>query len=115
MKEIKKHIQFWEVSKEKPSREDVLLTLKIALNLLAEALPIAFESVGSRTVNEQMEFWLNFEPFETETDLTAYEYDPKKIRDKLNEWSETCDEIAHTTNREWAEEAEDLKKHAQSK
>ena len=104
MKEIKKHLQFWENSKDKPSREDVLLTLRLALNLLAETLPIALEAVGTHTVNEQMEFWLNFDSFEKETDLSGYEYKPQEIRRKLTEWAETCDGLAHTSNSKWAEE-----------
>lgn len=63
------HIQHW--GSRVPSREDVLVILKLSLDLLSEALPVAARSVGRLSVSEQMRFWFAFNEFSRDTDFAC--------------------------------------------
>jgi len=83
--EILRHIQFWD--QDKPSRTDLLLTLELVLELLAEALPIAMEFVGQKSVPIQEIFWRSYIAFDREADLG---YHGETISGDLDGWAEVC-------------------------
>lgn len=61
------HLQFF--GDANPTRADVLVALRLALDLIESSLAIAMRHVGAASLSEQAEFWGSFWDFEKETDL----------------------------------------------
>lgn len=88
---MKSNVPVFAWERNPPSKRDILEFSIIAMELMAEALPIAVRAVGALSPEQQLRFWWAFVDFERETDLDATGgYSPLTIDkwgEKLREWS----------------------------